>query len=518
MEHSNSPSLSGHRIDPRTLPVTAQDEENKFVYANDSYIELCGFAWDEIAGKPGTMMQHPRLPTQVRDDINKSLNAGAPWTGIVRNIRKDGNFYWARACLAPMIRGGRVRGRLMVRTAPSAGEIEQAERAYESMLESPRSAWGVFGGRIDRTHRIARVFDRIVGSLGLQFLIAGIVFDLAIAALAQTALSPPGAALAIFTAILIGLTAVGGVLADRCVLRPLKELLKAAHHMAGGDLGHEVTLRGHDELAALAIALNQTRMTLKSTAGDIRDAAQRFNADADLVSKSSAELSARTESQAANLEQTAASLDVLVGTVRRNAEMATRVKGIAHEAANTSASGERQMTEVCDQMAQIGVSSRKTEDLIASIREIAAKTSILALNAAVEAARAGDHGAGFAVVASEVRSLAQKTDSIAKEANALVSASGSTIRAGATLVETCAQTMRTLSAGVAELTACVVDISSASVNQSEQLAQINSAVGDSDRLTQENAAMVDAIYSAAEGLRAKALKLRGAVSVLAAID
>ncbi len=152
------------------------------------------------------------------------------------------------------------------------------------------------------------------------------------------------------------------------------------------------------------------------------------------IAQGNSDLSARTEGQAGALQQTAASMEQLNGTVRQNAGNALEADRVAQAASRVAAQGGAVVTEVVDTMQQIQDSSRRIADITGIIDSIAFQTNLLALNAAVEAARAGEQGRGFAVVAGEVRQLAQRAGQAAGEIKGLVGASMDRVAAGTALV------------------------------------------------------------------------------------
>jgi len=164
-------------------------------------------------------------------------------------------------------------------------------------------------------------------------------------------------------------------------------------------------------------------------------------------------------------------------------------------------------------MRSINDSSRRIAEITSVIDGIAFQTNILALNAAVEAARAGEQGRGFAVVASEVRSLAQRSGTAAKEIRSLITASVEQVQQGSVQVDKAGETMSAVVHAIRRVTDIVGEISSASVEQSQGVAQVGEAVTQMDQTTQQNAALVEQSAAAAESLKAQARQLVDSVAV-----
>jgi methyl-accepting chemotaxis protein len=225
------------------------------------------------------------------------------------------------------------------------------------------------------------------------------------------------------------------------------------------------------------------------------------------ISTASADLAERTEQQAASLEETAATLDMITSTAKRTAEgtiHARKVVAVAKSGAETSSEVVR---KAVDAMGDIEKSSRQIGQIIGVIDEIAFQTNLLALNAGVEAARAGDSGRGFAVVASEVRALAQRSANAAKEIKALISTSTSQVERGAKLVAETGKSLTLMLASVAEIDTVVADIADGAREQATGLHQVNTVVNHLDRATQQNAAMVAESTAASESLTMEADRL-----------
>jgi methyl-accepting chemotaxis protein len=163
-------------------------------------------------------------------------------------------------------------------------------------------------------------------------------------------------------------------------------------------------------------------------------------------------------------------------------------------------------------MQDISASSRKIGDIIGLIDSIAFQTNILALNAAVEAARAGEQGRGFAVVAGEVRSLAGRSAEAANEIKRLIQTSVTAVDGGVRHVEEAGKTMQEMVDGVRRVGDIIGEITAAASEQSAGIGQLNQAVGDIDRMTQQNAALVEQASAAADSLRDQTARLTQVVN------
>lgn len=239
----------------------------------------------------------------------------------------------------------------------------------------------------------------------------------------------------------------------------------------------------------------------------VNEAVSAIDTAASEISAGNTQLSQRTEEQAASVEETAASMDELASIVTQNADNAQQANALAQQASHVAENGGEVVRQVIATMTEMNDSAHKIEDIITVIDGIAFQTNILALNAAVEAARAGEQGRGFAVVANEVGELAQRSSVAAKEIKELITASVSKTYEGVQQVGNAGKTMDEVVTAVKRVSDIIEEITSASLEQSKGITQVNKAVTTIDEATQQNAALVEEAAAAAESLLDQAHQL-----------
>ena len=285
------------------------------------------------------------------------------------------------------------------------------------------------------------------------------------------------------------------------ITRPLSTAISVAQTVASGDLTGRIDVATRDETGQLMQALKDMNGSLLKVVGAVRRGTDAIAIGAGEIAAGNLDLSARTEQQAASLEETASSIEELTSTIKKNADNAQQASQLAASASEIAMRGGAAVSQVVSTMTAINESSKKIVDIISVIDGIAFQTNILALNAAVEAARAGDQGRGFAVVASEVRSLAQRSAAAAREIKDLINDSVSCTDTGVRLVNQAGVTMNDVVESIRNVTAVMNEISTASHDQSAGIEQVNQAISQMDRVTQQNAALVEQAAAAAASLQ-----------------
>ena len=283
-----------------------------------------------------------------------------------------------------------------------------------------------------------------------------------------------------------------------------ESLAASAAALAAGDLTHRLDSEHPHSVAA---SLESTRLRLAQIIQDTRRSSQEVLDASREIELGTQDLGQRTEQQAGSLEETASAMEELNSTVKENAEAARKASDLATGAATVAEQGGNDVQRVVATMQEIQQNSQRIAEIIAVIDEIAFQTNLLALNAAVEAARAGEQGRGFAVVAGEVGALAKRSAQAAREIKDLIQTSVENVSSGSQQVNSAGKTMAEIVARVREVSELIQDIARATHDQSAGIGNVNDSMMEVDKMTQQNAALVEQSTAAAMGLRSQAAKL-----------
>lgn len=489
------------------LLMSTTDAKGHITHCNAAFIRVSGFTMAELMGQPHNMVRHPHMPSEAFKDMWSTIGNGRNWSGMVKNRRKNGDFYWVRAHVTPIVVNGKPRGYMSVRTKPSREEIRDAETLY-AKLKAEREAgkksfilhaghvrltgWRDYVGKLQRATFTQRLAAMLVPTLVAAMLPGLMGWNEPWQQGLQVAVV---AALAFFMLFRFHLRITGA----------FEEANNLARDIAGCNLANDLPqLTGRHPMALLMERLHQIHINLRAVVGDARHEIHGFGILANTIAQGANQLSARTEQQASSLEQTAAAMEELSSTVRHSADTAQQVMKESEHSASLARQGGEAVTKVGEVVQRIENSSHKMGQIISTIEGIAFQTNILALNAAVEAARAGEQGRGFAVVASEVRALAQRSAEAAGEIRGLIGESKSQIALGAEQMLQASQTINDVVTSVAHVNGLMNQIGGATREQSTGISQVNDAVNDLDRSTQENARMVDESANSAHDMSANA--------------
>lgn len=519
MTENLATAREAYHLSERDVTISRTDTAGRIVYVNEAFVKSSGYTREELTGQPQNIVRHPDMPQEVFRDLWATIERDQPWTGLLKNRRKNGQPYWVVANVTPVFEHGRKVGYMAVRTKPSNAQIEQAVHLYETLSTPNGQTVRLAGGEVVRTGLRGAVDHmlRLPVALRLWGVMALLMVLFALQTVAAAHPFVPGMSALSLSAMLGGfgivMAAVTGLYLMHEVLTPLKALNDSALNVLCGHIQARFPERGDAQARRLARMLNQMNAKLVGILIDAKVSIDVIERATQEFANGTADLANRTDEQASAIEQTTASLAEITETAERNAIGAERANATGHETAESAETAAREVQRTVEVMAQVRDHSRKIAEITTMIDGIAFQTNIIALNASVEAARAGQYGRGFAVVATEVRNLAQRAAGAAKEIKDLVESSLDTVTTATQTASRAGETMTTVEQFVTRLTNTLDEIVLASRGQSAQIAQINEAVGQVSEITQRNAALVEQSAAASVGLRQQTQSLESAVSV-----
>ncbi|HTN51949.1 MAG TPA: methyl-accepting chemotaxis protein [Anaeromyxobacter sp.] len=295
------------------------------------------------------------------------------------------------------------------------------------------------------------------------------------------------------------------------ITRPVGAAAEVLERLAARDLQARVegTFQGYH--AKLTDAVNATAGALHDALGQVAAAVEQVSSAATQIASSSQAVASGASEQATSLEETSSALESVAGATQQSAANAQQANALALTARAAATEGATAVERLEGVMGRIKASAEGTSQIIKDVSEIAFQTNLLALNAAVEAARAGEAGRGFAVVAEEVRSLALRAKEAATKTEERIRQSVGQAGEGEAAARHVAARLGEIVQGVSRVTDIVAEIASAAREQSTGISHVVTALGEMDKVTQQNAASAEESSSAASELSGQGEELAAMV-------
>ncbi|MDW3568457.1 methyl-accepting chemotaxis protein [Enterobacter asburiae] len=492
-------------LDDDTTLMSTTDVHSYITHANDTFVQVSGYQLDELTGQPHNMVRHPDMPKAAFADMWYTLQQGEPWSGIVKNRRKNGDHYWVRANAVPMVRRGQVTGYMSIRTKATAEEIAAVEPLYRALND------GSCKKRIHKGLVVGKGWLGKLPAMPLRWRVRSVMAAL-FAVLAATLIATSAGWMPLAAAALVML--LGTLLFELQIVRPVENVARQALKVATGERNSVQHLNRSDELGLTLRAVGQLGLMCRWLINDVSSQVVSVRDGSDRLAQGNEDLNDRTRQTVANVQQTVATMNQMAASVQSNSETAAEVDKLSVAASSAATKGGNAMQTVVKTMDDIADSTQRIGSITSLINDIAFQTNILALNAAVEAARAGEQGKGFAVVAGEVRHLASRSASAANDIRKLIDASASKVQSGSEQVHAAGRTMDDIVEQVKNVTQLIAQISHATSEQATGLSELTRAVAELDSITQKNADLVEESAHISAMVKHRAGRLKDAVTVL----
>ena len=417
MKKNTPVTQNEHKYSSTTRLVSTTDTKGRITHANQEFVEVSGFNFDELKDKAHNIVRHPDVPPPVFEDMWNNLKQGKPWMGVVKNRCKNGDHYWVDAFVTPIFSNGQVDGFQSVRMMPEERLKESAERVYAKVWNPPSKLRGLF------QNINLGIRDKIIAAGTINLLIV------LLAVILQSYFPPVWVWSVCITAF-----AVFNVFSARLICEPLEQLVNETKETHDNAIARDLYAGRQDEIGQLKTVLHFNKLNLETVVWRIGDATHELETSVDTALNVTLATEQAMHQQKREVEQVATAMNEMTMTVQEVAKSTTQAASSSQEANQEVSKGKDIVSDTIEQIINLAEMMKQANNaihelsqhsseigtIVEVINTIAEQTNLLALNAAIEAARAGEQGRGFAVVADEVRTLAGKTQSSTLEIQEMI--------------------------------------------------------------------------------------------------
>ena len=307
--------------------MSTTDLDGNIIYANEDFVEASGFSVEELVGKPHNLVRHPDIPSEVFKDMWRTLKQGEVWTGIVKNRRKNGDHYWVRANVTPIIRQGKIQSFMSVRTAAKKEEIAQASALYAAFNQGKYPSHTFLKGAfVYKGWQRWRSWNQTI-SLKKRlrlFILLPLPFMLLSAWFAGLS----GYTLFMHIAILLVLLMANERILYFQLVKPIRLLNEQANRVATGDEHNVTYINRIDEVGMTQRSVNQLGRMFRWLVSDVSHQIHQVDISCDQLAAGNRDLYVRTEQTASNVEATASTMNELTTAVSSNSETAGQANNL----------------------------------------------------------------------------------------------------------------------------------------------------------------------------------------------
>jgi aerotaxis receptor len=462
--------------------ISSTDTKGAVASVNQDFVDISGFSEEELIGKNHNIVRHPDMPPAAFEDLWKTVKAGRPWMGIVKNRCKNGDHYWVDAYVTPMLDKGKIVGYESTRVQATAEDVTRAEKLYHAMNSGNNDRRRLLDW--DLKNRIYAVMTVLLLAMGSGAWFAGAGFTA--------------------TAISGLLTLITGYGLLHLVMRPFSRLVSEAREVVDDPVVQLIYTDSQNDVSAVKVAIKMLNARVRTVVKRLNHSASDLAREAYTTSEVVSHTTDAIFQQQQETEQVATAVNEMSATVHEvanNTSVAADAAQAANDSVNEGTAISSEAVGLIDTLAgeldsavqvitQLEAASEQIGGVLDVIKNIAEQTNLLALNAAIEAARAGEQGRGFAVVADEVRTLASRTQTSTAEIQKMIEQLqlgskkavdtmhnvNGRAKTGAEKVEKTGQVLGEIAAAMGKITDMNTQIATAAEEQSAVIEEINRSV------------------------------------------